>query len=560
MMTRENALQYPHDLLTGDISELLRSIVVKVCLCRLIFLILILIPLAFFWIGHPFHQDIFAHFQEPIYTFFLIVGFALTIFFLLSWPFFNDIISFFRIQLVVDSLLVFFLLLLTGGITSNFSFLLLGLIFLYGRILGIKTARIHGLSVGLFFLAISFFHYLQPSIWSYEKFSLYQLFYYSILQLLAIILVLFLLTLGKGREEDLLKSLNQHKIELQRAETLKSQVFDWMNSGLLVIDNSGQISTINRKALELKGDNKVQTVLGQPFGDIFPKLAQVWSRWDKRQILRTEVSHNQESKLFGVTFTPLPQDQGSLILFSDITKIKELEHRVRQMEKLSTVGELASGLAHEIKNPLAGIKASLQLIDQNNLAYEQKTKLYQIIQRDIHRLDHLLSNFLQFARPSQPDFENLNLYQNIESCLQTIKLQRQDVNFSLSNALKDICCSWDSQHFQQVTLNILLNGVQAVDQDQQPHIDIDLGQDHKGTYIAFKDNGSGLDPEKQELLFDPFITTKKEGTGLGLAIAQRLAVQNQAWIELNNLPTQGAEARIYIFPSNPDQDKETTKD
>ncbi len=559
MMTQEIAQQNSHELLAGDISEHLRNIVVKVCLCRLFFLVLILIPLAFFWIGHPLHQEIFLHFREPIYTIFLTVGFALTIFFLLSWPWFRDIIFFFRIQLIVDSLLIFLLLLLTGGITSNFSFLLLGLIFLYGRILGIKTAINHALSVGLFFITTSFLHYLQPSIWPFEKFSLYQLCYYSILQLLGIILVLLLLSLGKGREKELLKSLNHHKIELQRAETLKSQVFDWMNSGLLVVNKSGCISTINRKALEWKEDNNGRPILGQPLRHLFPKLEQEWSRWDKRQILRTEVSHNLESQLFGVTFTPLPGDQGSLILFSDITKIKELEKQVRQMEKLSTIGELASGLAHEIKNPLAGIKASLQLINQDRLTVEHKTRLYQIIQKDIHRLDHLLSNFLLFARPSQPDLESLNVFQTIKSCLETVQLQKQHVNISLSDSLQDLSCSWDIQHFQQVALNILINAAQAVDQENFPHIDIDWNQDHKGTYIAFSDNGPGLDPEKVDLVFDPFVTTKKEGTGLGLAIAQRLAVQNQSWIELHNLPTKGAEARIYITP-NTDENQKTNKD
>jgi nitrogen-specific signal transduction histidine kinase len=415
--------------------------------------------------------------------------------------------------------------------------------------LGLKTAVFHALSVGSFVIGISCIHYFKPSIWPDQAFSTYSLSYYAILQLLAIILVLFLLRLGRGREEELLNSLKQHKIELQRANTLKSQVFDWMNSGLIVVDTRGNISSINRKALEWIGITHDHSALGQPFGRFLPLFEQKWTQWDRQEVLRAEIADELGIKLFGATFTPLPENQGSLILFSDISRIKDLENRVQQMEKLSTIGELASGLAHEIKNPLAGIKASLQLMSQDTLPSEQKERLHRVIQRDVQRLDQLVSNFLLFAKPSQPNIEELNIHETITTCFETLQLQKQRVTLDLDASLKHLTCFWDRQHFHQVVFNILLNAVQAIDQNKFPHISVYSNKDYKGIYIAFKDNGQGIDMDKKDSLFDPFVTTKKHGTGLGLAIAQRLAVQNQAWIELNNLPSQGAEARIYISPS-----------
>jgi PAS domain S-box-containing protein len=545
-MTHTSATLYEGRVSTA-LRPHLQQMVVKVCLARLLFLILLLLPIGLAWIGKEAHTDTFRFFLDPKYTAFLVFGFGMTAFFLFTWSLFNNILFFFRLQLGADLLLVAFLVILTGGIISNFFFLFLGLIFLYGRILGIRTANIITAGIIAFILIIALWQYQQPAFWGSEVLQVRQLIYYISLQLLALGLVLMLLKLGYGHEDQLLSRIALQEQEFRRSENLKFRVFDWMTSALLVVDYDGRISTINRKALEMSGLSDATKAIGADLADVLPDLAGLWEQWDKRDSFRTEVRQEGSDRILGATFSPIPEEQSYLILSSDITKIKELEQRVNQMEKLATLGELSAGLAHEIKNPLAGIKASLQLIIRDTLTQEQTERLHAVIQRDIKRLDRLISDFLVFARPSQANAEQVCLAEVVHSCLMNVQSQYEQVSFSIDPGLDNQEWYWDPEQLHQVLLNLILNAVQAVQEVEEPSVAIGLGEDSNGEYLSIRDNGPGIDPSQEKHIFDPFITTKRTGTGLGLSIAQRLAGENNSWITIRNKPPQGAEVRVYCF-------------
>ncbi|MFP4392796.1 MAG: two-component system sensor histidine kinase NtrB [Desulfohalobiaceae bacterium] len=530
--------------------EHLQRLLLRVCLFRLIFLVLLLLPLGLAWLAEGPQREYLGLFLEPAYTGFLVSGFGLTLFFLLGWPYFQNTLFFFRLQLIADLCLAMYLILLTGGLQSHFSFIFLALIFLYGRILGLKTAKILAFCCFFFLLAL-FAHGITRNLLDPgQEMHLGRLAYFFTLQCLALGLILLLLNLGYSREDRLLLQLAEQENRLRRSENIRSKVLDWMTSGLMVVDLQGIISSINRRAAQWAGYKEPRSCIGKSLHQLFPDLAQAWSSWDKSSNFRTEIEVQRKDIIFGATFTPIAWESSSLIIFKDITRIKELEQQVQQMEKLASIGELAAGLAHEIKNPLAGIKGSLQLITQNSLNQEQKQRLQQVVNRDIQRLDHLLADFLVFARPSRASPKAVNLGECLESCLQNLYQRYPNLQADTKPELQQAYWTWDQDQLQQVLLNLLLNAAQAGEENSDLRLEIRLHQDPKGTYLAIKDYGPGLPADKAKQIFDPFVTSKRQGSGLGLSIAQRLAAQNNSWIELHNGSFVGAEARIY-YPEQP---------
>jgi signal transduction histidine kinase len=367
---------------------------------------------------------------------------------------------------------------------------------------------------------------------------------YASLHLLALGLMLLLVRMNTNRVQALLQEMSQQELQLRQAESIKRKVLDWMPSGLLVVDPLGRVSTINPQALAWAQLNDIRQAISRPLAELFPALQTLWSTWDGHASLRSEFIH--ENLLFGTTLTQLPEDQGTLILFTDITKMKEMEHQIQEMHKMASVGELAAGLAHEIKNPLSGIKAGLQLVHSQSLPKEKQEQVYQIIQTDIGRLSHLLTNFLAFARPKQAIAQKVNLAEIVKSCLFNLRSEFPQVHFELENASEKMYWDWDAEHLHQVLLNLLMNAAQAASSTEQPRVAVTWGKDRNGEYISITDNGSGLNPEIVGRIFDPFATTKAKGSGLGLSIAQRLAYQNQSRITLteNTGFKDGVTARI----------------
>ena len=523
----------------------LERIVTKVCSARLVFLCLLLIPLAMAWLGEADAHHYFSYFSYPVFPLFLVVGFGVNIVFLLSWRRFKDIVQFFRVQLLTDTLLAAVLVLLTGGLTSGFVFLFWGLVFLYGRVLGLNTGKVVAAAAAALMFLTGALQYRFPALWNQPGFELEQLAYSMMLQLLALGLVLVLLKLGRGEEERLLRSLAMKEQALQESEALKRGVFDWMESGLIVCDPAGNITAINAQGARWGGLASSQEAIGRPLERVFPEIAAVWREHPERRIDRTEVEKSSGEGIYGLRISPIPEERGVLIIFTDITRVRRLESRLHQVEKLASIGELAAGLAHEIKNPLAGIKGSLQLIRGKDLEPEQEERLHQVVKRDVQRLDHLLTDFLAFARPSLADPRAIDVLAVVEECLGALRATYPTVRFTVMPGQTGTTWQWDRDQLKQVLLNLLLNAVQAAESAGQPLVEVELTSDTANEYLAIRDNGPGVDPDKTQSLFDPFVTTKPKGSGLGLSIARRLASQNSSWVELGNRPGGGAEARLY---------------
>lgn len=474
------------------------------------------------------------------YIAFFVCGFSLSIAYLISAQRFIGSFFLFRFQLYADIVLTTWWVLLTGGSFSAFAFLYILCLFFYGRIVGFKTIISSSFLVWILLFLISCVQFYYPQYWGQIHIRGSDLAYNYSLLTLALILVSSLVKLSRTAENRLLHRIVEQEEALRRAEEIKYRVFDWIDAGLLVVNREGRITSINQRALEWLPGHDRNEMIGAGFEAYFPEFASFWENRELACLRRNTVVSTRRGLVFGFKMTELPEGQGWMILFSDITEVQRLERQVKEMEKLASVGELAAGLAHEMKNPLAGIKTSLQLLLFDDLGKEFSERLSRVILRDIDRLDFLLKDFLIFARPKAPDPRALDLARELDHVLMPLRLQHPGVDIRVQVGEDPLY--FDRNQLHQVLINLLVNALQALEDTPNPRIAITETVERNTRTLIIEDNGPGLPEEMQGKCFDPFVTSKAVGSGLGLAIARRLAAQNGTFIDLSNVDSGGARA------------------
>lgn len=222
----------------------------------------------------------------------------------------------------------------------------------------------------------------------------------------------------------------------------------------------------------------------------------------------------------------------SLMMLKDVTEFKHLQDQMRQSEKLAAIGQLAAGIAHEIRNPLAGISGSIQLLSNDTQDPDQQ-KLMKIILKEIDRLNNLITEFLDYSKPeSRPDQKvdvsliMNDVIQNIKSSPQTPK------NLDLVVQMGSALILGFADKLKQALLNISMNAVQAMSKAENPKLVIKLENSDESIILSIKDNGIGMPEEIKKRIFEPFYTTKPKGTGLGLAITHKVLESHQAQIQI----------------------------
>jgi signal transduction histidine kinase len=229
------------------------------------------------------------------------------------------------------------------------------------------------------------------------------------------------------------------------------------------------------------------------------------------------------------------------------SEIEELHRReMGRAEHLATLGELAAGLAHEIRNPLAGIAGVVDVMGKELPADSPSRAVLVDVQNEIVHIQNILNDLLSYARPRPPTFHPADLNTTVE---QAVLLARQQVRTRPIQVLYTPAPNLpmvvhDPALIQQVVLNLLLNGIQAI--PQQGTVEVDLSPEDNGVLVCVKDNGRGIPPEALAKIFKPFFTTRKEGTGLGLSLASGIVQSHGGTIEVRSTIGQGAQFRIHL--------------
>jgi signal transduction histidine kinase len=227
--------------------------------------------------------------------------------------------------------------------------------------------------------------------------------------------------------------------------------------------------------------------------------------------------------------------------------LKKTEAQLIRSEKLAALGQLAAGIAHEIRNPLTSINILIHSLAENLSTEDSLREDLEVIEEEIHRINEIVDRFLRFGKPTPPHFEKVEILSIFEEILQLLRLQVEKLGISVDRYFQVLPpMTMDKEQMKQVILNLLLNAVQAMPKGGRLALSGQLSEDHHWVSLSIRDSGIGILPENMNKLFDPFFSTKEGGFGLGLSIAHRIIDQHHGRIEVTSKPDEGTTFTLRL--------------
>jgi two-component system sensor histidine kinase PilS (NtrC family) len=329
--------------------------------------------------------------------------------------------------------------------------------------------------------------------------------------------------------------------------TLHQDIVRSLASGLITIAPEGTVLTANQAAADIL-QRPAADLHGRPIEAILPGLLARRAGSHRDELRRAELTLGELT--LGVTVSPLRdvRDQviGSVLNFSDLTELRRLEQHMRRAERLATVGQLAAGIAHEIRNPLASISGSIELLRQSPPASDDDRTLMAIVQREIGRLNELVGDLLDYAnpRPSQPVEFDLGVLVR-----ETLQVSRADPAFAevelAVSAEEPLVVHADPSKLRQVVWNLVRNAADAAAAGGK-HVRVEARRAADQATITVEDDGPGISPDRLTRIFDPFYTTKQKGTGLGLATSHAVVAEHGGRIDLESEVGKGTKVVVRL--------------
>jgi two-component system nitrogen regulation sensor histidine kinase GlnL len=348
-----------------------------------------------------------------------------------------------------------------------------------------------------------------------------------------------------------------------------ANVIDSVGDGVIVLDTEQLITLMNPAAEQITGISRT-AAQGQPLTRLLRREVLLLEMVEKTARSGMSISDHENVVLQGsghmtpvsVTTSPLLSDSGTaigtIIVIRDLTKVRELEEAVRHADRLSSLGTLAAGLAHEIKNPLGGIKGAAQLLDRELTDQDELREYPRVMIREVERINHIVVELLNLAAPRGLNLSHVNLHQVLGDLLllqrPMLDEKRVTIQQQLDPSIPPILL--DEPLITQLLLNLLKNALEAVSHGGQIRVVTRIVSEYSLTKkgerpsrmvaIDIADDGPGIPPELQEKLFTPFFTTKEGGTGLGLPLCQKIVTEHRGMIKVDSQPGHGTTFTIML--------------
>jgi len=351
------------------------------------------------------------------------------------------------------------------------------------------------------------------------------------------------------------EGMQDRESTLQQLETFHKHIVENIPSGILTLDTQGRISLINETACSILGAGK-QDVTGMPVEEVLSGLNLGLGRVEI-PMPRPEIVFRRSdgTEIFlGFSTSPMKDADGTVIgnvvIFQDLTPVKQMEERIRIADRLAGVGELAAGLAHEIRNPLASITGSSQMLRESPDMPVMSRTLLDIIERESTRLNGLIADFLAYAGPKMKNVGQVNMTAMAAEIAQAVRAgEAREKDVAIENlATQDLHVEGDAEQLKQVLWNLVRNAIQATLRGDTVTIDLFIQIRHGQRYVVttVSDTGKGIAPDIIGKIFHPFFTSKVEGTGLGLAISQRIVHYHRGFIEVRSSPGTGSVFSVFL--------------
>ena len=476
-------------------------------------------------------------------------------------------VTFAYIQLFIDVLAANMLIYLTGGIESWFSFIMPLTVISASTVLNRRAGYIIATFNSILYGTIIDLQYynllpIEYDLMLTEKDFLYNIFAH----ISAFYMVAFLSGYLSSRLEKTTQELEQTDSDLKELALFNKELIENIPSGIFTTDIDGRILIFNRAAEDITGVER-KIALSQKIEEIFPFITPPGPPLLKVNSPSTPLlkgrgggvigriegvirHHEEGSRIISLTISSLTdvtgEETGFIGIFQDITQFKNMEAEVKQKEKWAAIGELSANIAHEIRNPLASLKGSVEMLRENRVTEKHKERLTKIALKEMERLNKIITDFLTYSSPRAAEFSMFDLNLVLGDTLELIKntaLLRKDI-FIRKNFNGPLPVNADHQKLQQVFWNLGMNAIEAMPSGGE----LLVSAERRDNFIevVFQDTGVGIPKEDVGKIFYPFFTTKDEGTGLGLAIAYRIIEEHKGRISIVSNPGGGTIFKVMI--------------
>ncbi|MGC8893573.1 MAG: ATP-binding protein [candidate division WOR-3 bacterium] len=320
---------------------------------------------------------------------------------------------------------------------------------------------------------------------------------------------------------------------------LAEEILEGLDTGVVLLDKRGRVLYANRYA--------------QQHLSAIPRLLEA-----AKKSSGSDEEIRVDDRVYTMSAKPFKHEPGMVgwtVLFKDITEIKKMHQMMTMVDRLSSLGIIAASIAHEVKNPLAGVRIMAQTLYKE--LEPEKREYAARIMKQIDKIDSMIKKLLSYAKPKAPQPVPFNLHSVVEEVVAVLRGRAErsgiKINLSINPA---IVVTADPAQIQQVIMNLILNsievmektgGIISIEAGESTIVNPDLGKPY--IFLKVRDNGPGIPHEAQQKVFYPFYTTKEGGTGLGLFVVYQLVKENGGMVEVQSEPGKGTEFIVYLKPA-----------
>jgi len=470
-------------------------------------------------------------------------------------------------QSVSDVIFVTGIVLLTGGIDSVYS-VLYSLVIIYSTLF---LGRRGGLSIAALstvcYVAIV---HVQPS-------GIFEFLYdegiipgveltrgYILTRVTTHVASFFIMALLTSfvveQERKTQRLLAEKATAFDRLDLLHRSIIESVDTGILTVNLEGHIRSFNRAAEEISGFTFGE-VFDRSVEEIFPGVSDVLSpagsEERKRQRKRLEILVRKKSgadMVLGISDSPLVEQGvkiGSILIFQDLTPFKEMEREGEKNKQLAFIGQMAAGLAHELRTPLQSLSGSIQILRRDLRLAPSDERLMQVILRAKDQMEGLVRNFLLMARSNLGRRAETDVGELVKDVIESLAVGSEwNSRVELREDLgQDLWVMGDPAELRQVLWNLMINAIQSMPEGGTLSVtarpDGDNGE-ARAVRVEIGDTGPGIDPVHIEKIWEPFYTTREKGSGLGLAIVRRIVESHGGAVEVQSEAMRGSRFRVRL--------------
>jgi two-component system sensor histidine kinase PilS (NtrC family) len=472
------------------------------------------------------------------------------------------------LQITVDVILITFLIFLIGNTQIDYSLfytlaIIYSVIFL-GRKGGFIVATASSIFYGLLMELQS--NKIVPFISSigYDyNFEFTDVLTNTLVHIVSFYVLAILASFVVEQEKKTRYLLEEKESEFNQLDLLFRSIIESVYTGVMTIDLQNTIKTFNHAAEEITGFTRAK-VRDRKIKDIFPEFVSFMTeetineQTQKRlEVIITGKTGNEIN--LGLSISPLigryDNQIGNILIFQDLTKIKQMEIKLEKSKNMALIGEMAAGLAHEMRNPLAAITGSIELLGQGLKLDGTDERLMQIILRGKDQLDSFARDFLALARPVPVSRELVDLNEVIEEVLDYIKLNKNwtsKIKIIKVFSIKAKAFA-NKEQLRQIINNLTLNSIQSMEEGGVLSIEtkmVKLEDKKEYSEIKVSDTGCGIKENDLKKIFEPFFTKKEKGTGLGLTIVNHIVDGYNGRIKIESTINKGTVCSVWLPGKN----------